>query len=161
MATKAATKTAVKPTAAAKKTSPAAKAPPAVKTVTTAKLAQAADKMYEAQQKRYVLNREVEALKKVEEEQREFLINNLPKSQSTGIAGKLARATVESKTVPQLKDFDKLMAYVATNYKKKPGVAALLQRRVSDGTVNEMWQAGQEVPGVEPVDIPVVRLNKV
>ena len=161
MATKAATKTAVKPTAAAKKTSPTTKTAPPAKTATTAKLAQAADKMYAAQQRRYVLNREVEALKKEEEVHRQYLIDNLPKSQSTGIAGKLARATVESKTVPQLKDFDKLMAYVASNYKKKPGVAALLQRRVSDGTVNEMWEAGQEVPGVEPFDIPVVRLNKV
>ena len=37
----------------------------------------------------------------------------------------------------------------------------LLQRRLSDAAVKEMWQDGQSVPGVEPFNVITVSINKV
>jgi hypothetical protein len=123
-------------------------------------LAQVADMLYETRAKRYEINATVAVLEKVEACLRERLINELPKSNATGIRGKVANVKVETKTVPKLADFDALVGYIAKEHKKNPGIAALIQRRVNDATVKEMWAAGKSIPGVEPLDVPTVSCTK-
>lgn len=124
-------------------------------------LATCADELYTVRQERLLLDKEVEALKAREALLREHLINNLPKSQASGIAGSIARATVENKVTVSVTNWDDIHAYVLKNAKKNPGVFGIFQRRVNESMVKEMWDAGAKVPGVEPLDVPVVRLNKV
>lgn len=119
-------------------------------------LAEAADRMYATQQARYKQQKVVDALQAEETFLKDHLINNLPKSQASGIAGKLARATIKMKEIAQLQDFDKFMAYVSKSKRYD-----LLQRRVSAEAVKEMWAAGKSVPGVELFKAPTVSLNKV
>lgn len=148
------TKPAIKPAATAEPTKKTA----AIKLPKT--LAQCADRLYEVRQQRLAIERQAEAMAKEETALREHLISNLPKSHASGIAGKVARASVETKTVVSVKDWDKLYAFMVKQYPKNKGIFAFLQRRVGDAAVKEVWAAGKDVPGCEPLDIPVVSLNK-
>ncbi len=117
-------------------------------------LAACADEYYTVMQERLKLQRQVDELKKRETLLAEHLIQNLPKSDATGVAGKLARVTVVNKIRPEVEDWDALYGYIVKQSKKDPGVWALLQRRVGDAAVQEVWNAGKEVPGVKPFTYP-------
>lgn len=84
------------------------------------------------------------------------IIENLPKSEASGVAGKLARVTVVTKQVPQVKDWDAFYKYV-----KKTGSFDLMQKRLTDAAIKERWEAGKEVPGVEHFNAVSVSINKV
>ncbi len=123
-------------------------------------LAGCADELYTIRQQRFALQKQVEAIQARESQLSEELINKLPKSAASGIAGKVARVTIETKTVCQVVDWDKVNDYIIKNAKKNPGVFALYQRRIGESAVKEMWEAGKSVPGVEPMEVPRVSLNK-
>ena len=118
-------------------------------------LAQCADLYYATMQERLALQRKVEALKETETQIAEYLINNLKKD-TTGIAGKVARVFVTNKTRPQVDDWNALYAYIVKEYKKNPGVFSLLQRRVGEEAVNELWEASKKIPGVSAFTYPKV-----
>lgn len=123
-------------------------------------LAECADLLYTTRKTRLALAKEVEALAAKESALREELINKLPKSQASGIAGKVARASIENKTVYSAKDWDAIHGYILKQHKKNPGVWSLLQRRLGDATCKELFEAGVKVPGVEAMEVPTVSLNK-
>ena len=83
------------------------------------------------------------------------LIEELPASDAEGITGKTMRATVVSKRVPSIKDWNKLTAYI-----KKTGAFDLLRRQVSSEAVQERWEAKKEVPGVEGFTKKSISLTK-
>lgn len=115
-----------------------------------------ADRLYELRQQRLAVQKEVDKLAAEEAALREHIINTLPKSEASGIAGKLARVTVVTKQVPQVKDWDAFYKFV-----KKTGSFDLLQRRLTDQAIKERWEAGKEVPGVEHFNAVSISLNKV
>lgn len=115
-----------------------------------ATLGACADALYKTREKRLAKQREVDELAAHEAELREHLIKNLPSSDASGIAGKLARVSVTRKRVPTVKDWDALHAYVVKN--AKHGAFALLQKRVNPAAVSEIWDAGKALPGVEAFD---------
>jgi hypothetical protein len=119
-------------------------------------LAGAADELYTIREQRLKLQKQVDALAAEETVLRDYLINNLPKTEATGVAGKLARATIVTKPVPQVKDWDRFYAYV-----KKTNSFELLQKRLGEGAIKERWEAGKDVPGVEKFNAVTVSLNKV
>lgn len=121
-------------------------------------LAACADLLYKVRQERLAKDKEAAALKAQESALVEHLINNLPKSQASGIAGKVARASIETKVTVSVTDWDKLYAYIIKNQKK--GAFALMQRRVSVTAVEEIWHAGKEVPGCTPYRVPTISLTK-
>lgn len=136
-----------------------AKLPPGFKMPKT--LAQCADMLYATQHERYALQKQVKEKEAIEGALKNRIIEELPKSQATGIAGKLARVYVENKTVVKITDFAAYVADVAARMKKDPGAVALLQRRVGETAVKEVWEAGKKLKGVEGMEVPVVRMNKV
>jgi hypothetical protein len=115
-----------------------------------------ADRLYELRQKRLEMQKEVGKIEAEEKALKEHIIQNLPKSEASGIAGKLARVTVITKVVPQVKDWDAFYKYV-----KKTGQFDLMQRRINDGAIKERWEAGKEIPGVEHFNAVSVSINKV
>jgi hypothetical protein len=115
-----------------------------------------ADQLYEVREKRLLLSKQVDEFQAHEVALKEHLIQNLPKSEASGVAGKLCRVTVVSKPIPQVKDWDKFYKFV-----KKTGAFDLMQRRLSDTAVKERWEAGKEVPGVEHFNALTVSINKV
>lgn len=115
-----------------------------------------ADKLYELRQKRLEMQKEVDKVAAEEAALKEHIINTLPKSEASGVAGKLARVTVVTKQIPQVKDWDAFYKYV-----KKTGQFDLMQRRITDAAIKERWEAGKEVPGVEHFNAVSVSINKI
>lgn len=115
-----------------------------------------ADLYSEVRELRLAMQKHVDAVKARETEIREFIINNLSKSDDTGAAGKRYRAQIVTKDVPALKDWDAFTDYVIAN-----GRFDLLQKRLSDRAVKDMWEEGQSVPGVEKFRTVDVSITKV
>lgn len=118
-------------------------------------VAECADQLYLLDEKRALLNRQVSEIEGQMSAIREYVIKELPKSNATGITGKVARVTVESKDIPQAKDWDLLFAFVARTKQFD-----LLQRRLSPAAVEERWKVKKQVPGVEVFTATVVRVSK-
>lgn len=105
---------------------------------------------------RLAMQKEVDTVGAVEKELKEFLIDNIPKSGNTGVAGKKFRAQIKEKTVPKADDWDKIRAFVVENDRFD-----LLQRRLNNKAVEETFEAGEEVPGVgwfKSLDVSVTKI---
>lgn len=114
-----------------------------------------ADLLYTTRQARLALAKQVETLEKREAMLKEHIIQTLPKSDSTGVAGRLARVSVVNKVVPRVEDWDKFYAFV-----KKTGDFSLLQRRLGDAAIQERWDNNKAVPGVTQFQAVTVSLGK-
>lgn len=119
-------------------------------------LAQCADLAYALRIERLEVQRDAAAIGKEETQVKEHLIQNLPKSNASGVSGKVANAKVVKQQVPQITDKKKLLAYV-----KKTGDWDLLTIGVNTTAVEERWANKKKVPGVEPFQIIKVSLTKV
>jgi hypothetical protein len=115
-----------------------------------------ADKLFELRNKRLAEQKKVDEITAEETALKNHIIENLPKSEASGVAGKLARVTVVTKQVPQVKDWDAFYKYV-----KKTGSFDLMQKRLTDAAIKERWESGKEVPGVEHFNAVSVSINKV
>ena len=115
-----------------------------------------ADKLFDLRNKRLAEQKKVDEIAAEETALKNHVIENLPKSEASGVAGKLARVTVVTKQVPQVKDWDVFYKYV-----KKTGSFDLMQKRLTDAAIKERWEAGKEVPGVEHFNAVSVSINKV
>jgi len=115
-----------------------------------------ADKLFELRNKRLAEQKKVDEIAAEESALKNHIIENLPKSEASGVAGKLARVTVVTKQVPQVEDWDAFYKYV-----KKTGSFDLMQKRLTDAAIKERWEAGKEVPGVKHFNAVSVSINKV
>lgn len=115
-----------------------------------------ADKLFELRNKRLAEQKKVDEIAAEESALKNHIIENLPKSEASGVAGKLARVTVVTKQIPQVKDWDAFYRYV-----KKTGSFDLMQKRLTDAAIKERWEAGKEIPGVEHFNAVSVSINKV
>lgn len=106
-------------------------------------LAACADLLYTTRQERLALQKQVDAMQAQETAIREHLINTLPKGEASGIAGKVARVSIVTKTSTRVEDWSEFYAYV-----KKNDAFDLLQRRLSNPAVMERLDDGEKVPGV-------------
>lgn len=120
-----------------------------------ATLGECADKLFTLRQTRYDLQKEVDRLSRYEAALREHLIAQLPEQGASGVAGSKARVTMVAKQVPQVTDWDALRDFV-----QKTKSFDLLQKRVADAAIKERWEHGDTVPGVEPVEIITLSVNK-
>lgn len=114
-----------------------------------------ADLLYKAREARLEVQKEVEAIAKLESQLKDYFINNLPKD-TTGAAGRVARVQTLNKRIPQVVDWDKFYAFVS---KKK--FFHLLQRRLNDKAVTEIWENNKQVPGVDVFTTVTVSCTKV
>lgn len=118
-------------------------------------LADLADLYYQTKEERLALDRKAEEKKSYETQLRQALLTNPEKSGATAIGGKLIRASLVRKEVPQVKDWEALYSYVA-----KSRNFFLLQKRLSTSAVAELWESGQQVPGVDSVTVTDLSINK-
>ena len=115
-----------------------------------------ADLYSEVRELRLAMQKHVDAVKQRENEVKEHIISNLSKSEDTGAAGKRYRAQITTKDVPALKDWDAFTAFVAEH-----GRWDLLQKRVSNKPVTDLWEDGEDVPGVEKFKTVDVSITKI
>lgn len=131
-----------------------------------------ADAFYTKRHERLALQKkqeaELDAVKADENALREFIINEVPKSDQGGLLGAIAKAEIVKKDAYKAADwhkvYGKIVALWNEHLKKKTGqedaAFALLQKRLGDGAVKEMWEAGQTVPGVEKYQVIDVSITK-
>lgn len=119
-------------------------------------LAVCADKYYELRQKRLDMQKAVDSVAAEERAFKQHLIDNVPKSDATGVQGKIARATIVTKEEPQVKDQDAFRKYL--NRTKRFDLAQNL--RPSAPAIRELWDEGKVVPGIEKFNVVTVSLNK-
>jgi len=114
-----------------------------------------ADALYLTRQERLLDQRDIAALAARETALKEHIIATLPKSDSSGVAGKVARVQVVVDRVPRVDDWDALLEHV-----RKKRMFHLLQRRLNDAAVEEIWAEGGTVPGVSVFGVVKVSVNK-
>ena len=111
--------------------------------------AQVADRWITLMDKRLALQKEVNAIEEEEKFLKAHIIDTLPRSRATGIAGKLVQVNIVDKVRGEIADYDAFCEYVAKNRKK--GTFALLNRTLNTKSLSEYWAVGKEVPGVSQV----------
>jgi hypothetical protein len=119
-------------------------------------IGECADKLYELKAKRLVGQKLVDEVEAEEKALKAHIIEVLPKSEASGVAGKIARVTVVTRDEPQIADADAFHAYIVKSKRWD-----LMQNRLSPGGIKEIWEAGKKVPGVEPFKVVTLSLNKV
>lgn len=117
---------------------------------------QRVDFLYEAEKHRLEVQRDVEEMKKFIAILEKWFIQELPDTDTTGVAGEVARVQVKQKERPSVKDWDAFYTHI-----KKKGEFELLNRAVNVKSVKERWEAGKEVPGVEKYHYKDVSITKV
>jgi hypothetical protein len=120
------------------------------------KLPAVADLLYKTREERYALQKQVDELSKREAALSARLIDELPKDDATGIAGKVCRVEVVTKPTPTVENWDDLYKHIA-----KTKSFDLLQRRVSEAAVKERWEAKKVIPGVGVILIPKLSIHKI
>lgn len=116
-----------------------------------------ADRLYEVKKKRLEAQKIVDALKEEESALKNHIINTLPKSEASGVAGKVARVTVVTKEEPMIEDMETFRKYI--NRSRRFDLAQKL--RPSSVAVRDMWESGKDVPGIKKFNVVTISLNKV
>ena len=75
----------------------------------------------------------------------ESLMERMDKEETSKSQGTKASVSITQAVVANVEDWASFHAYVAKNK-----YFHLLQKRVSDPAVRELWDAGKKVPGVQP-----------
>lgn len=121
-----------------------------------ASIGMCADLYSDVRELRLAMQKIVDEVKSRETEIREYIINNLSKSDDTGAAGKRYRAQIVKKVQPSLKDWESFTAFVAEQKRFD-----LLTKRLSDKAIKDIWEEGGEVPGVEKFNAVDVSITKI
>lgn len=115
-----------------------------------------ADRLYTLRRDRLKLTHEAEEYKAEESQLKDHVIATLPKSEASGVAGKLALVKIETKQVPQVEDWDAFYKHV-----RKTGEFDLMGRMLSKEAVEARLADGKKVPGVKMFPALVVSVTKV
>lgn len=130
------------------------KKPVAIKLPKT--LAACADLYDDLRDQRLAKDKEAAQLKEQEEFVKNYLIENIPKSEATGVAGKHAQVGIVRKKVPQVKDWDAFYKHLL-----KTKDFSLMNRAINKKAIEERWEAKKVVPGVEAFDTVTLSLHKI
>ena len=129
---------------------------PAAGTPLPASIGLCADEYARVRQLRLAMEKEVEGVKARESEIREHIIANLSKSDDTGAAGKHYRAQIIVQVKPKLADWAALCKVI-----QETGRFDLIQKRLGEKAVEDLWADGFDIPGVECMNIPTVSIAKI
>lgn len=132
-------------------------------------LGAAADKLWELQEQRKAAQRVVDDLEAKEGDVKAWIKSELPKNGATATAGTKCTVRLVVKSVPRVTDWPAFYASVVGNYqankRKKNGLEdgafSVLQRRLSDKSVTDMWDAGVAIDGVAKFDVTSLSITKV
>ena len=115
-----------------------------------------ADVLWQLQEKRRAAQKLVDAMEEEERALRAHIINVLPKSETTGVSGKLANVQAKTKVVGTVEDWDAFWKYV---FKTKS--TDLLQKRINQAAVDARWDDKKSIPGVKEFNVVTLSLTKV
>lgn len=122
-------------------------------------LAACADLLYATKAKRLMEGSAVKELAEDEAKIKNHLIDNLPKGDASGVAGKVARVTIIKEPIPRIADEKKLWAAIKKNPKKWGAIQA--RPSIDMAVLKQLFDEDKIPPGVETFNIIKVSLNKV
>lgn len=106
---------------------------------------------------RLAMEKEVAIVAEKERALKSHILQSLSEQQGvTGVAGERYRAQRTEKRVPKVTDWQALYAWIA-----ETGRFDVLQKRLLNSAISDMWEADDAVPGVEPtiaVDLSVTKV---
>lgn len=143
------------------KANPAKPAPPAMDPLQVGapmpkSMGRCADLYHDVRELRLLMQKECEAIETREKEIQEHIINNLSRSEDTGASGLRYRAQVKTEAKPQIADWQALTGYIMENDRFD-----LLQKRLGEKAVADLWEAGTAIPGVAKVNVPKLSVTKI
>lgn len=123
-----------------------------------------ADLYHDVRELRLAMEKEVEEVQAFERAVHEHVLANLSKGADTGAAGLRYRAQRTEKKVPKIRTDDdnpnvgwpQFWDYVVANRRFD-----LVQKRLADKAITDMWAAGETVPGVESMTVPGLSITKI
>lgn len=115
-----------------------------------------ADLYKEVSELRLAMQKEVDKVKARETEIKDYIIDNLSKSDDTGAAGKKYRAQITTKAAASVADWDKVREFIRENDRFD-----LLSKSINQSAVKSMWENGEQVPGVEKFNSVGVSIKKI
>jgi hypothetical protein len=115
-----------------------------------------ADLLHGIREQRLAADKVAAKLKAREDELVEHIIQNLSKKDESGAAGKTHRVQIVPRMVPQVKNWADFYAYIIEHAR-----CDLLQRRVAEKAVEEIWESDGAVPGVEAFRLLKLSLTKI
>lgn len=108
-------------------------------------MAAVADLYYTIREQRLAAEKAIAASKAQESYLRKYMIDNIPKGEATGVAGKICRVSVVQKDAPAMGNMDVFMAHL----KKHRKDSDLMSVSFSAAAVKARWDKGVEVPGIK------------
>lgn len=93
-------------------------------TALPATLGACADLLYTTRQQRYEIGKQIKTLQALEAALSSKLIDELPKSDSTGVAGSIASVQIVTRKVPTVSDLDKVLEWVDADKKHRSNFIA-------------------------------------
>lgn len=114
-----------------------------------------ADRLYTLRQARIELERQAGKMEEEEKALKKWIIDVFTRDGLTAAKGKFGSASTQEVEVPVYEDDVKFYAYL-----KRTGDFHLLQRRLNDTAIREMWAKKKVVPGIGSFKITKVSVNK-
>jgi hypothetical protein len=109
------------------------------------KLGDKIDRMFDLREQKRLLTDQIKEIDEEYNEIRDALMGQMTELGTETARATLAQATLTQAVVPTVKDWDELYQYIKDN-----DALYLLERRPSVGAFRELFQGGEQIPGVEP-----------
>ena len=119
-------------------------------------LGECADMIYSMRAERLQAQKAIEELEEREKMLKQYIIDTLPKEVGSSAGGKLAKVELKQKQIPRITDDNAFYGYLARTKRWD-----LLQRRLSDSAVVELYDLGKPVPGTELMPVLNLSITKV
>lgn len=116
----------------------------------------ASDEMYDLRERKRALDRESEAIKEKMEAMEADLIASLDEEESTMTRGKKASASITESEIFIIEDLEAFHEYCQDN-----DALYLLQNRPAQGALQELYNAGETVPGIRVLPKRKISLRKI
>lgn len=118
-------------------------------------LGKCADMLYKMRADRLVESKKVDTMEADEKALKEHVIQTLPKSLASGVAGATARVQVVPDTVIQVEDWEVLAKHIL-----KTKDLGFLTKALNQSYIKELLGEGKKVPGIKEFDIVKVSCTK-
>ena len=108
-------------------------------------IGQATDEMWALREKKRALEASIKVIEKQMDALEETVFGLMDAQDTRKAEGKNAAVSINESTVGTVEDWDAVWTYIAKNK-----YFHLVQKRLSDPALRELWQMGKVVPGVQP-----------
>lgn len=108
-------------------------------------IGQATDEMWALREKKRALEASVKVVETQMKELEETVFGLMDAQDTRKAEGKSASVSITESTVGTVEDWDAVWTYIAKNK-----YFHLVQKRLSDPALRELWDMGKVVPGVQP-----------